>query len=232
METTANNTTGNLTTELHSSAFVLMESTKGKQPATGNRYCKLIKKGENSKLGHSVAVEIPALNNYPDCGKYDAISIYLVSAMESLQDAYIKGRAVAGAKVIQYSELSIANLEVFAAQMNEVSGIGQLSEERIKGWFEADMREMLIVALADRLGISDTASDADVKRLEQIANQTRDNLAKLSSKKPVYFDERVSKALNWALDSAASADDTMATRLRDKLNQKVEDMNLGDALGF
>jgi len=131
---------------------------------------------------------------------------------------------------VQYSELTLQALEQVATSENEANGIGQLSEERIKGWFESSLRDMWIVALADKLGISEDASEADVKRLEQIANQTRDNLAKLASRKPVSFDERVRNALNKAL-SFADAEDTFAPRLVAKLNQAVgaDDMlaNLG-----
>lgn len=232
METTFNNMPADtLATALNSAVFVPMDSSKGKAVSNGNRWCKLIKKGENSKLPQSLAIEVPEFNSKLETlQQYPALVTYLGAAMETLADNYIKSRAVAGASGISYSELALDKLAAFAQTENESNGIGQLSEEKIKSWFDADARDNVLVALADRLGVTETATEADVKRLEQIANQMRDNLAKLSSKKPVQFDERVKNALNMALDSVAE-DDVIAGKLRDKLNMTVNAddllMNLG-----
>ena len=235
MNTTHNNDTyTNLSQPLQSAVFIPRDETKKRTLSAGNRWCKLIKKGEPSKLAASIAVEVPASINIPSYLGQPIISEAVVEYIQSLQDAYIKSLAVSGAKQIQYSDLNEVKLAEFLATSDDSGRIGQLSGERIAAWFEADMREMLIVALADRLGLSDTATEQDVKRLEQIANQTRDNLAKLSSKKPVHFDKRVKDALNWALDSTSVDDDAMFSRLKDKLN--AADMMPTDeylsALGF
>lgn len=221
---------GTLAPILQSAAFIKMEDSKGRKVNSGNRWCKLIKKGENSKLVQSLAVEIPAVTALPS-NLTPAVAAYLVEAYEQLRNEAVKARAIAGDAVFQYSWLSSENLEVTAVSLNESSGIGQLSEERIKSWFDTDARELVVVALADKLGVSDTATDADVKRLEQIANQMRDNLAKLSSRKPVHFDDRVKNALNMALD-AADTGDSITARLRDKLNSSVAGDDLLTNLGL
>lgn len=235
METIVNSNAANIGTlaqPLQSAVFIKMDASKGKSVSSGNRWCKLIKKGENSKLPESLAVEVPQFNaKLETLQQYPALVDYLQNAMEALVNNLVRSRAEAGAASINYSELSIEKLAEFAAQENAAAGIGHMSEERIKQWFEQDARELLLVALADRLGVSDTATEQDVKRLEQIANQTRDNLAKLSSKKPVQFDERVRNALNWALD-VTDTGDTFTGRMRDKLNAKVDAIDLGAALGF
>lgn len=225
------NNIGTLAPVLQSAAVVPMDSIKGKAVSAGNRWCKLIKKGENSKLRESVAVEIPAVMAIPaDALQVPAIHDYLLEAYEQLRNETVKARVIAGDSIIAYSALSLDSLAATATALNEVSGIGQLSEERIKSWFDADARELVLIALADKLGVSDTATPEDMKRLEQSANQMRDNLAKLSSRKPVHFDDRVKKALNFALD-AADTGDSITSRLRDKLNIAVsgDDMllNLG-----
>jgi hypothetical protein len=231
MDTTQVNA-GTLATPLQSAAFVPMDSIKGKSLSAGNRWCKLIKKGENSRLPESLAVEVPSFSHsLASLEQYPALVDYLQASMDSLINSLVKARAEAGALSINYAELAIEKLAEFAAAENASNGIGHMSEERIKSWFENDARELLLVALADRLGVSETATAQDVTRLEQIANQTRDNLAKLSSKKPVQFDERVKNALNWALD-VTDTGDTFTVRMRDKLNAKVDAIDLGAALGF
>jgi len=97
--------------------------------------------------------------------------------------------------------------------------LDQFNEESIVAWFETHVRRLLLVALADRLGLAETAIEADFNRLQQIADQTRDNLAKLGSGEPLQFDERVTNALNWALDRT-DIGGNMTANLRNKLNTK------------
>jgi len=224
----------NLSLPLQSAVFIPMQDAgKSKKLSAGNRWCKLIKKGDNSKLPESLAVEVPAALNVAACMSHNVLAEAVAEYLATLQDAQIKAMAIAGSKTVQYSDLTPEALALFVATSEDSGRIGQLSSERITGWFEAEARDLLIVALADRLGISESASDAEVKRLEQIANQTRDNLAKLSSKKPVHFDTRVLAALNWALDVTVAGDTAgMNQRLRDKLNTPTVELDLGSALGF
>lgn len=234
--TTLTNLNTTLAQPLQSAAFIQMQDAgKSKKLSAGNRWCKLIKKGTNSKLAESLAVEVPASINITECLTHSVLADAVSEYLQTLQDSQIKALAVSGVKIVQYSELTVANLAQFVSTSEDNGRIGQLSTERIVAWFEAEARDNLIVSLADRLGISETASDAEVKRLEQIANQTRDNLAKLSSKKPVQFDARVLAALNWALDVTIAGDVSgMNDRLRDKLNAPVviDNIDLGAALGF
>lgn len=233
METTFNNNThGNLTQPLQSAPFIPMEDSKGAELATGHRWCKLIKKGDNSKLAASVAVEIPAhLGSIDEAAKYDSLRDAMQAALVSVQDAYIKSRAVAGATGIQYSELTLANLATFAVEYNASEGVGQLSEERIAKWFDAECRELYIVALAEHLGVTESATEQDVRKLEQLANSIRGNMVKLASRKPVMFDERVKKALNRALEITDTGDN-MTARLRDKLNMAVNADDFEAVLGL
>jgi len=226
---------GTLAPVLSSALVVPMDSIKGKQASAGHRFCKLIAKGKNSKLAASVAVEVPdvSLPSAAQLAEFPAVADYIRAAMEGLQAATVKSLVVSGASTVQFSDLSLAKLAITASALNESSGAGQLSEAGIKSWFDSEARELVIVALADKLGISESANDADVKRLEQIANQLRDNLAKLSSKKPVQFDERVRNALNMALDVVGTDDSNgMVERLQGKLNQAVSDDDLLVSLGM
>lgn len=226
--------TDTLATALASAAFVPMDASSKLPLPEGYRWCKLIKKGENSKLPESLAVTVPVTTSITDYVAVPAIADYMLDCLHKLQDAAIKAKAEAGAKVVEFSVITPAALAEYLA--SDASGIrmGQLSSERIVQWFNTSARDAVMVALANRLGLPDDASDADVKRLEQIANQMRDNLAKLASKKPVAFDDRVKSALNYGLDSiiAMNADDTMATRLHEKLNATVSNDDLLASLGL
>ncbi len=237
MESTTNTTgvIGNLNQPLQSALFVPMESVKDKSATQGHRFARLIKRGENSKLASSVAIEVPILRmDYTFIQGNAVLAAYVQDALQSAQDNYLKGRSIAGVAQVQYDELTLEKLAEFIAQDAATGGgIGQLSEERIGNWFDNDgARDLLIVALADKLGVSETATPEEVKKLEQIANSTRDQLKKLASKKPVVFEERVKVALNKALDIVDTGD-MMSSRLRDKLNlPNVAAIDICEALGM
>lgn len=228
----ANHTDSNLSQPLQSSIAFPMDQCNKRTPAAGHRFARLIKKGENSKLPESLAVEVPSLTSLISYLQQPAIADYLLGAAEKLQDAYIKSVLESGRQQVQFSELDAPAIAVWLATSEEGGKLGQLSEEKIVNWFQSEARELLVVALADRLGISDAdATEADVKRLEQVANQLRDNLKKLASRKPVVFDARVKDALNWALN-VVGIEDAVAARLQEKLNVVVKEEDFAASLGF
>jgi hypothetical protein len=236
---TAQHSTSTLATPLVSARFILMANSGTAAIDAANRWSKHIRKGKNSKLASSVAVEIPAVNySMVALQAYPAIVQYLNGAMQALENEAVRRVAVSsGCKgVFQYSELAIGKLAEVAFSINESSGIGQLSEERITNWFNTSgARDYLLVAIAQRLSIPEECTDADVKKCEQTANQIAGNLAKLASRNPVVFDKRVHDALNWALRvvSEADSEDSFAVRLHEKLNMPApEQIELTDSLGF
>lgn len=230
MTHTTDNMNDNLTTPLQSAAVISFEASKKHKLAAGNRWSRHIKKGANSTLPESCAVEVPAALSVAEYMARPHVAAAVAGYLQQLQDAQIKAAIAAGTKVLEYSELTADKLDSYLATA-DVAGLGQLSSERITSWFDSEARELLIVALADRLGIADTASEAEVKRLEQIANQTRDQLAKLASKKPVQFDERVRKALEWALE-VTDTGDMMSSRLSERMKGATAEVDLLGSLGL
>lgn len=218
---------------LQCATFFAMDKADNSKLHAGNRYCKLIKKGENSKLPQSLAIEVPMLTDAAmnDWLANATIRASVLAHIEGLRDSWLKEQASNGNMTVQYADITVDAVAAHVLASARSGGLGQLSEASIAQYFEDNMREMLIVAFADRLGMSDTVSDAEVRKLEQLCNSTRDNLKKLASKKPVAFDERVRRALEWALDTTNTGD-TMHTRLVAKLNNQVSEDDMLAVLGF
>lgn len=215
-------------------SFFPMAKAEADKLHAGNRYCKLIKKGENSLLPESLAIEVPELTD-AELAEYLAnptVRLSVLGYVESLRDSWLKAQASVGVKTVQYSSINVANVASHLNASVKAAGLGQLSEASISSYFEDNMRDMLIVAFADRLGLGDNATDAQVKKLEQLCNQTRDNLKKLASRKQVVFDEKIRKALEWAL-SSTDAGDSMHVRLQQKLAvNTVTEEDVLSSLGF
>lgn len=148
---------------------------------------------------------------------YKSYKTYVIDDWLKIQESALSDSQV---KVASSKPIQTASPVDFYLNADEDSDkVGQHSEERqIEIWFETDARKLLLIALADRLNISETATAPDIARLEQIATQTRENFMKLGSPEPIHFDERVKKALNWALDSTESGN-SMTEKLRNKLNE-------------
>ena len=218
---------------LQSAHLIAIDAVTKSSINTGNRWCKLIKKGENSKLQASVAVEIPHRAQMQFTG-VPAVDAYLMEAYYQLENEAVKAQVIAGKRVIEYSCLNTANLAEIATALQSTSGIGQLSEEAIKTWYNASALDYVLVAIADRLGVSEQATQAELTKCNQVSNQILGNMVKLASRKPVTFDDKVKKALNMALDAVLAVDsaNSMATRLHSKLNATVTEQDMLDALGF
>ena len=234
METINNNTNSlpsdTLAPILQSAVFINLEQVKKASINTGNRFIRMVKKGKNSKLPETLFVEVPNIMTIPALSGYPAITSYLLASYHELEKQAATERVIAGDSTFNYSNLSLSNLELVATRLNEATGNGHISEDRINTWFEADARELLLVAISEWLGMGESVTDADVLKCEQIANQLKGNLAKLSSKKPVLFPIHIKNALNKAL-TVLSGDD-FASRLSEKLNVSVNEEDMLLSLGM
>ena len=227
---------GTLAPSLGSAVSFQLADIKSRKPSTGHYFARFVAMGINKTLAESLAVELPLLgiSSINEALKHESLVAVLQEALQRVAEAKVRKQLQEGSSLIQYSDLTVAQLATFAVENNV--GIGQLSEDAIATWFTDSMLDMLLVALADKIGVSENATPGDLVKLEQIAEHAKGSFKKLASKKPVVFNDRDKAALNWMLDTAPMDDDTFAARLRGKLNAPVlpavEQINLADSLGF
>lgn len=198
---------------------------RNKDADAGERIARIVQKGKDEAGNdrQSYGVEVAEIT-------FQQVSAWLTTSsklqdavvdyVQGLQDACIRTRITAGRMEISADDVGLAAIEVHLD--STVSESGRISEDKIKAWFAADLQDMLTVAFADKLGISDSPTDAESKKLEQIVSSYRDSMAKLAGRKTV-LSGTVRQNLEKALSLAPEC--SMKERLMDKLQGMAEAEN-------
>ena len=151
---------------------------------------------------------------------------YLVAYLEGVQDSIIRAKYEEGAVSIHNNDIGIHSMLDF---LEEDSKGGRLTKEYITEWFNTSLADMLTVAIADKLGVSDTPSETEAKKIEQMVNVYRDKFASLAGGKTMFAADIATK-LQKALELVDS-EDTMAVRFNARL-EKMKEQNTVDLLGL
>ena len=231
----ANPELGTLAVPLASALFTPLDKFDSDNISAGHTVQVMKKRGDNSRLLESLAVEVP---EFTRADVLACIELYPVLVGKFIKTLYDEQReiivtiAAKGAKLLQYSDIT---LQQVAAKCIPVASVStKLSADSIKSWYESTASDVMTVYISTRLGLADSEeiSDADMIKIGQISNQVRDNLAKLASPNPVYA-EPVHASLNRALNAliAAGVSDSMMDKMLAKLNKPaVADINLMEML--
>lgn len=96
---------------------------------------------------------------------------------------------------------------------------GRLDGDTIETWFDANVSDKLLLAFADKLGVTETTPKDDPKyqQLNKAVTNQRTLLKKLAGPQTRY-DETVTAGLLATLDKCSTDDDELATKLRARLN--------------
>lgn len=174
----------------------------------------------------SVCVSIPVLKEIPDSA-LPALMPHLLGLVHGVQDAIIRERYEAGAQFITDSDISVAACIEF---LNAEATGNRLTKESIEAWFTEKLADSLTVAFADRLGMSDTPSEAEVKKLELHVRSYKEKFAGLAGGRTSYAPEIAGKLLA-VLDLVEDTGDMLTDRFRTRL-QKMKEMDSVELLGL
>jgi hypothetical protein len=160
---------------------------KKSKPFDSQRLCKVVYKTTKSgEKKQSVCVSIPAITEISE-EFIDAAVPYIRAMMESAQDAIVRSLHEEGKTEVMDSD--IEESEILKYLEAEAKG-ERLSKESVSAWFVDTMQDALTVALADRLGLSDTPTEQQTKELDAAITVYREKFASLSGAKTSY-DERL-----------------------------------------
>lgn len=203
---------------------------KTSKPFDGQRLAKVTYKtprsGNIADKKQSICVSIPIIAAVDITDHIQSFVPHIVALCKSSQDSIIKELYEAGASNITDGDISVGKILDYLA---EESKGNRLTKEIIVDWFDASLADILTVAFAEKMAISDTPTDVESKRLEQTVNVYRDKLASLAGGKTC-FPADVAIKLQKALELADS-DDVMAQRFRERL-VKMQQNDTIDLLGL
>lgn len=185
----------------------------------GYRLVRIIAKKDSkgnyaNGFSESKGVEVQKNLNLEAAMKFPSIQDYLQSRLEDLQDSVIGEQVRNGASQIYDSKIGYEAMVEYLERTDET--IGKLSKEKIEAWFKSELVDTLTLALAEKLGVSETSTEEDHAKLERMLNAYAANF-KLFSAKEVLFDPVKVSKLEEALKLASES--PMTVRMRAKLNE-------------
>lgn len=194
---------------------------------TGQRLCTVGYKTVSNKASpfynikrESKAVSLPCITDKAVTENIIALVPHIKAMLYKAQDCIVRERLDSGKDVrhITNEEISMSAVLEYLDNSNES---GRLTKESVGAWFDNSIADMLMLTLADKLGVSDTPTDTESKQIESIVEGFKDKISALAGGKTSYepkLCESIKKCLN-----LAGEDDVMASRFIVRLDKMILD---------
>ena len=181
---------------ISSTHSVVAYDPKTTKPFEAQRLAKVLYKtprmlpdGTTPEKKQNMCVSIPRIGSISEA-QMVALRVHVIGMLENAQDAIVRTRVEAGAASIADTELSIDSC---IAWLDADSKGDRLTKEYIIAWYGEVLADILVVAIADKLGIGDAPNEAEAKKLEQRSNVYRDNFAMLAGGKTQFSADKAGK---------------------------------------
>lgn len=183
------------------------------------------KKGKDGKKAkNSQAVSIPVtVLGAEDC---QILAEHINGWFRSMQDEIIREKCVADEAAICDSDIDVSAVKAFLVA--QAAG-ERLTGDLVKEWFDAELADTLLLAFAEKLGIGDSPTDEQTKKLEQMVNVYRDKFSSMAGGRTV-FDAATRGKLGKALE-LADCSEGVGAKLAAKLTAMAE-VNVEEMLGL
>lgn len=186
-----------------------------------NRMAKIRFK-ENRKTGEkreNKFVELPRITIGDIENNFDTLAPHFISYLESQQDALARTFVESGVSAIPADDISIGAV---IAYLDAMETGGRLTKEAISAWFDANMAGEIGLSLAEKLGITDidSASPAQIEKMESVISAFRDRISALTSGRTNYPIEVATK-LRDTIARFVDSSDTIAGRLISRLEKMI-----------
>lgn len=195
---------------------------------TGQRLSKITYKTdkESGVKKDSVCVSIPHITVEQIESDFVILQPHIRDFLASTQDAMIRVLVESGKTQIADDELS---MESVVRYLEAESTGSRLTKESVNAWFDSTMNDMLIIAFAEKLGLSDQISAADEARINATVSAYKEKFAAMAGGKTSYAPELAEKLIK-ALE-LAPADDELACKFSARL-EKMKVVATVDMLGL
>jgi len=211
---------------------VVAYDPKATKAFTGQRLSKVTYKTVTDKESplygikrDSKCVSLPLFKAEEVVSQSAALAPYVIEYLQTVQDKIVRERIDAGASSISMAEVSIAGCIEYLDTNNES---GRLTKESVASWFNENIADALTVTLADKLGVSETPTDAESNKIIAVVEAFKGKISSLAGGKTAY-EPKICKSLINALE-LAPAGDVLATRFTARLNKMIADHKNDDEL--
>jgi hypothetical protein len=174
-----------------------------------------------TKAKDSQCVSVPMLQATPE--QLVTIDTHVQSWLRGVQDEIIRAACVADSAAVTDEEISFDAIAKYLAA--QAAG-ERLTGEVINEWFDSELSDVLLLAFAEKLGISDSPSEEETKKLSQMVTVYRDCFAAMAGGRTM-FDASKRAKLQKALslcDCTSGVGEKLATKLEAMSKVSVEEM--------
>lgn len=147
-----------------------------------------------------------------------AFKPYVLQMVLDTQDKIVRQFAENECSTVGDDDISV---DAVLAYLDDESKGARLTKEIIVEWFDGSLADSLALAFADKMGLSDTPTEDETKKLNQQIQVYREKLASLAGGKTVFAPD-VAKKMIRALEFGA-ADDAMIVRFTARCKKMMEE---------
>lgn len=141
----------------------------------------------------------------------------LISERESMLRDLIEA---AGLKAGADIDSDLFSFDKVLASLSATATSGRMTKVEYEAWFDSSISDSLFVAIADKLGITEAATDAETAKVTATLAYYKDKLAAMAGGKTAY-DKKTCEALLRALEYASDTD-VIASRLKERLTAMIK----------
>lgn len=178
------------------------------------------------KLANS-CIEVPLIKTDEVKEQIEQLLPHVVSYLETVQDSIAKELHSRNTGEAEQEEAF--NLSAILVKLEATTTTSRLSKEQAEQWFDSEVADNLAVLFADKFGISDNPSEAEIDKVAAICNVYRKNLSALAGPKTNY---KVSEAqmLQKVLDMTDARDSVIGGRMYSRLDKMITDATITPAM--
>lgn len=174
----------------------------------------------------SKAVSLPTIEDTEVSTNLPALLPHIKAMLYKAQDAIIREKLDSGN--VTSIAISDVNMSAICEYLDNSNESGRLTKESVASWFDGSIAELLTVAIADKLGVSDTPTANEEKQINSLVSGFREKVAALAGGKTSY-EPKLCESIKKCL-ALAPADDVLAARFTTRLDKMIAESS--NALGL
>jgi hypothetical protein len=175
---------------------------------------------------NSVCASVPTLTRDEVIPHIDALMPHVISMIQSVQDSIGREGYEAGSTYVSTESISVSSCLAYLTQ--QAAG-ERLTADVIREWFSSELQDILMLAFAEKMGLSDAPTDEETHKLGQILNVYRDKFASMAGGRTM-FDAGTRAKLSRALE-LIDCSEGIGAKLQAKL-QAMNNVNVEEMLGL
>ena len=179
---------------------------------------KIAKTGANAGVvkGINSCLLVAPLDDADVNDNWEELKPFVRSFLESKQDEVIKAIHLREVKEVSLDSINM-NAIISHLKASQVSA--RVNKEMIASWFDSSISDILAVRLAEKLGVSETPTEADADKIDMFLNVYKSRLSGLASNLTSYLPEEAEKLLKAV--EVVEVKDAISMKLVERLDKMI-----------